>query len=47
MTPKKRWVKAVVTTAAKSDVKMPWARGEQRQAMIASRKAEQTSRRSA
>ena len=47
MTNKKRWMKAVIETAAKSDVKLPWTRGAQREAMIASRKPEQSSRRSA
>lgn len=47
MTQNKRWMKAVIETASKSDVKLPWTRGEQREAMIASRKQEQSSRRSA
>ncbi|MDP7152187.1 MAG: hypothetical protein QGI08_13530 [Paracoccaceae bacterium] len=47
MANKKRWMKAVIETAAKSDVKLPWTRGEQRDAMIAARKQEPSSRRSA
>lgn len=47
MTKNKRWMKAVIETAAKSDVKLPWARGERRDAMIASRKAVPSNRRSA
>lgn len=47
MANKKRWMKAVIETAANSNVKMPWTRGERREAMIASRKPEQSNRRSA
>lgn len=38
MANKKRWMKAVIETAAKSDVKLPWTRGAQRDAMITARK---------
>lgn len=44
---KKRWIQAVVKTAEKSEVKMPWARGDRRALMIASRKLGQTKRLSA
>ena len=39
MTPKKtrRWMTSVIAEAAKSEVQMPWARGERRAEMIARR----------
>jgi len=47
MTIKKRWIEAVVDTAEKMDVQMPWARGERRQEMIAKRDAEEPVKRTA
>lgn len=44
---KKRWIQAVVATAEKSEVKMPWARGDHRAVMITARKQEQPKRLSA
>ena len=39
MTPKKtrRWMNSVIAQAAKTDVQMPWARGERRAEMMARR----------
>ncbi len=44
---KKRWIQAVVETAEKSEVKMPWTRGDRRAVMIAARKQDQPKRLSA
>lgn len=39
MATQKRWLTSVVKEAAKSEVKMPWARGARRTAFIAKRAA--------
>lgn len=44
---KTRFVKSVVATAKTTDVKMPWARGHRRDAMVAKRKDVTPERRSA
>jgi len=35
----RRWMKAAIESAAKTEVQMPWARGTRRAEMIARRKA--------
>lgn len=40
MKPKARFVNAIVDSANKCDVQMPWARGARRAAMIARRQGE-------
>ena len=41
MTKDRRWMTSVVKEAAKAKIAMPWARGAQRDAMIARRKAQE------